>query len=103
MTATRTERDTFGPIAVPADRLWGAQTQRSLQNFRIGEERMPVPLVRALGIVKRAAAVTNCHLGLIDAGLTDAIVEAAREVVAGDLDDHFPLVVCSPARARRAT
>jgi len=90
---TRTESDTFGPIEVPADRLWGAQTQRSLQNFRIGGERMPVPLVRALGIVKRAAAVTNRKLGGLDEGLADAIVAAADEVIAGQLDDHFPLVV----------
>ena len=90
---TRTESDTFGPIEVPADKLWGAQTQRSLQNFRIGDERMPMPLIRALGIVKRAAAVTNGKLGGLDAGLVDAIVQAADEVIAGQLDDHFPLVV----------
>ena len=66
MSQTRTERDTFGPIDVPADKLWGAQTQRSLENFRIGGERMPVPLVRALGTVKRAAAVTNQELGLLE-------------------------------------
>jgi fumarate hydratase class II len=93
MSETRTERDSFGPIEVPADRLWGAQTQRSLQNFRIGGERMPVPLVRALGIVKRAAAVTNRSLGLLDGRLADAIVAAADEVIAGKLDEHFPLVV----------
>ena len=93
MAETRTERDTFGPIEVAADRLWGAQTQRSLENFRIGGERMPVPLVRALGIVKRGAAVTNRKLGLLDPRLADAIVAAADEVIAGKLDDHFPLVV----------
>ena len=93
MSKTRIETDSFGEIAVPADRLWGAQTQRSLQNFRIGGERMPVPLVRALGVVKRAAAVTNRKLGVLDARLADAIVEAADEVIAGRLDDHFPLVV----------
>jgi fumarate hydratase class II len=93
MTDTRSESDTFGPIDVPADRLWGAQTQRSLQNFRIGGERMPAPLVRALGIVKRAAALTNRELGLLDSSLADAIVTAADEVIAGRLDDHFPLVV----------
>jgi len=93
MTETRTERDTFGPIEVPAIRLWGAQTQRSLENFRIGGERMPAPLVRALGIVKRAAALTNVRLGLIDQRLAEAIVVAADEVIAGELDDHFPLVV----------
>jgi len=90
---TRIESDTFGPIEVPADRLWGAQTQRSLQNFRIGGERMPVGVVRALGIVKRAAAVTNRELGLLDERLAGAIVEAAQEVVDGQLDEHFPLVV----------
>src|SRR5690606_22704505 len=93
MTETRTETDTFGPIEVPADKLWGAQTQRSLQNFRIGGERLPRPLIRALATVKRAAAVTNLKLGLIDAGLAEAIVSAADDVLAGRLDDHFPLVV----------
>ena len=93
MTPTRIETDTFGPIDVPADRLWGAQTQRSLQNFRIGGERMPLPLVRALGVVKRAAAATNHKLGLLDARLAGAIETAAGEVVAGALDEHFPLVV----------
>jgi fumarate hydratase, class II len=93
MSQTRIESDTFGKIAVPADRLWGAQTQRSLENFRIGGERMPVPLVRALGIVKRAAAITNRKLGLLDERLAEAIVQAADEVVGGHLDDHFPLIV----------
>ncbi len=93
MSQTRTESDTFGPIEVPADKLWGAQTQRSLQNFRIGGERMPQPLIRALATVKRAAAVTNLKLGLLDAGLAEAIVSAADDVLAGRLDDHFPLVV----------
>src|SRR5690554_720252 len=93
MPGTRTENDTFGPIEVPADKLWGAQTQRSLQNFRIGGERMPRPLIRALAAVKRAAAVTNLKLGLLDARLAEAIVSAADDVLAGRLDDHFPLVV----------
>jgi len=93
MADTRTERDTFGPIEVSADRLWGAQTQRSLENFKIGGERMPMPLIHALGIVKRAAAVTNQKLGLLEPRLANAIVAAAGEVVAGKLDDHFPLVV----------
>ncbi|HLV08095.1 MAG TPA: class II fumarate hydratase [Croceibacterium sp.] len=93
MTETRTETDTFGPIEVPADKLWGAQTQRSLQNFRIGGERLPRPLIRALATVKRAAAVTNLKLGLLDARLAEAIVSAADDVLAGRLDDHFPLVV----------
>ncbi len=91
--ATRTETDTFGPIEVPSDRYWGAQTERSRQNFRIGEERMPMPLVRALGIVKLAAAQTNRELGLLDQRRARAIARAAREVIAGELDGHFPLVV----------
>ncbi|MGD9739348.1 MAG: class II fumarate hydratase [Bauldia sp.] len=90
---TRTETDTFGPIEVPADRYWGAQTQRSLLNFKIGWERQPVAIVRALGIVKRAAAEVNRDLGLIDATVAAAIVAAAEEVAAGKLDGHFPLVV----------
>src|SRR5882724_9147932 len=93
MTKTRSETDTFGPIEVAADRYWGAQTQRSLENFRIGEEHMPVPLIRALGLVKRAAAEVNRSLGLLDAKRTRAIVTAAQEVIDGKLDDHFPLVV----------
>ena len=93
MGETRIESDTMGQIAVPADRLWGAQTQRSLENFRIGGERMPLPVVHALGIVKQAAARVNCRLGLLDPALADAIAAAAGEVAAGALDDHFPLVV----------
>ena len=88
---TRTESDTFGPIAVPADRYWGAQTQRSIENFRIGTERMPRPLIRALAIVKRAAAEVNKDLGQLDAKRTRAIVNAAQEIIDGKLDDHFPL------------
>ena len=91
--ATRTESDTFGPIAVPADRYWGAQTQRSLQNFRIGVERMPVPLVRALGTVKQAAAIVNRDLGELDPKVADAVAAAAADVVAGKHDGEFPLVV----------
>jgi fumarate hydratase class II len=91
--AHRTETDTFGPIDVPADRYWGAQTQRSLENFRIGTERMPLPLIRALGVVKRAAAEVNLALGLVDARRGRAIVRAAQEVIDGKLDEHFPLVV----------
>src|SRR6266566_1132486 len=90
---TRVETDSFGPIEVPADRYWGAQTQRSLQNFRIGQDRMPIAIVRALGIVKLAAAETNRELGLMDQRRARAIVRAAREVIDGKLDDHFPLVV----------
>ncbi|SMH52023.1 class II fumarate hydratase [Azospirillum agricola] len=93
MSGVRTETDSFGPIEVPADRYWGAQTQRSLQNFRIGGERMPAPLVRALGIQKRASAVANMRLGALDPTLGDAIAAAADEVIDGTLADHFPLVV----------
>ena len=93
MSEIRIERDTMGEIAVPADRLWGAQTQRSLENFRIGEERMPRAVVRALGVIKRAAAKVNQRLGEIEPHIADAIAEAASEVVSGALDDHFPLVV----------
>ncbi|WP_191060236.1 class II fumarate hydratase [Geminicoccus harenae] len=89
----RVESDTFGPIEVPADRHWGAQTQRSLQNFRIGGERMPAPLVRALGIVKLAAARVNVRLGQLDPKLGDAIAAAAQEVADLKLVDEFPLVV----------
>ncbi|MFN3765116.1 MAG: class II fumarate hydratase [Aliihoeflea sp.] len=93
MTTTRTETDTFGEIHVPADRYWGAQTQRSIENFRIGTEKMPLPLVHALGLVKRAAAETNLSLGILDAERAGKIVEAAQEVIDGKLDDNFPLVV----------
>jgi fumarate hydratase class II len=93
MTKTRKETDSFGPIEVPADRYWGAQTARSLQNFRIGTETMPVPLIRAFGIIKRAAALTNKDLGKLDARLADAIAEAAQDVIDGKLDQEFPLVV----------
>jgi len=90
---TRSETDSFGPIDVPADRYWGAQTERSRQNFRIGHDRMPIAIIRALGIVKLAAAMTNRELGLLDARRAGAIIRAAKEVVEGKLDDHFPLVV----------
>ncbi len=89
----RTETDTFGPIDVPANRYWGAQTQRSLGNFKIGGERMPLPLVHALGIVKKCAAKTNVALGQLDAKLAEVIVAAAQEVIDGKLDEEFPLVV----------
>ncbi|MBN9428796.1 MAG: class II fumarate hydratase [Burkholderiales bacterium] len=91
--AVRTERDTFGPIDVPADRLWGAQTQRSLQFFAISTEKMPPELIRALAQVKRAAARVNRGLGLLDAAKADAIVRAADEVLAGAHDGEFPLSV----------
>ncbi len=93
MTDSRTESDSMGPIAVPADCLWGAQTQRSRENFRIGEERMPLPLIRALGVIKRAAAEVNRDFGALEPQLAEAIAAAAAEVAAGRLDDHFPLVV----------
>jgi len=93
MAKTRSETDSLGPIEVPADRYWGAQTQRSLENFRIGTERMPVPVIRALAIIKRAAAEVNHKLGLLDARRMRAIVKAAQEVIDGAFDDHFPLVV----------
>jgi len=90
---TRTEKDTFGPIDVPADHLWGAQTQRSLQFFAISTERMPVPLVSAMARLKRAAAKVNAGLGELDPKIADAIVRAADEVIAGDWPDEFPLSV----------
>jgi fumarate hydratase class II len=90
---TRTESDSFGPIEVPADRYWGAQTDRSRRNFRIGHERMPDPMIRALAMVKRAAASTNLELGLLDERLAGAIVAAADEIVDGKHDAHFPLLV----------
>jgi fumarate hydratase, class II len=91
--SVRVETDTFGPIEVPADRYWGAQTQRSLQNFRIGTETMPLPLVRALGIVKLAAARVNREHGHLEPHLADAIARAAQEAADGALHGHFPLVV----------
>jgi fumarate hydratase class II len=93
MSATRTETDTFGPIEVEASRYWGAQAQRSLGNFKIGWEKQPLPIVRALGIVKRAAAEVNRDLSGLDPKVADAIVQAANEVIEGKLNDHFPLVV----------
>ncbi|MEI6664868.1 MAG: class II fumarate hydratase [Chloroflexota bacterium] len=90
---TRTESDSFGPIQVRSDVYWGAQTQRSIQNFRIGGEHFPRPLIRALGIIKHASATVNQDLGKLDAGLADSIRAAAQEVIDGGLDDQFPLVV----------
>ena len=90
---TRTERDTFGPIEVPSDKLWGAQTQRSLQNFDISGERQPREIIKALAQVKQASATVNHALGLLDAKKKDAIVAAAQEVIAGKHPDEFPLVV----------
>jgi len=93
MAATRTETDTFGPIEVDSSRYWGAQSQRSLGNFKIGWEKQPTPVVRALGIIKRAAAETNLALGRLDKSVAETIVKAAQEVIDGKLDAHFPLVV----------
>ena len=93
MSDTRTETDSFGPLEVPSDKYWGAQTQRSLKNFPIGWEKQPVAVVRALGVIKKACAQANKELGKIPAELADAMIEAAGEVVDGKLDDHFPLVV----------
>ena len=93
MTSTRTETDTFGPIEVESDKYWGAQAQRSLGNFKIGWEKQPIPIIRALGVIKRAAAETNAALGHLDPKIAEVIVRAANEVIEGKLDDHFPLVV----------
>jgi fumarate hydratase class II len=93
MNKTRIETDTFGPIEVPANRYWGAQAQRSLGNFKIGWEKQPASIIRALGIVKRASAETNMDLGKLDPKLGKAIVAAAQEVLEGKLNDHFPLAV----------
>lgn len=93
MTSTRTETDSFGPLEVASDKYWGAQTERSLGNFKIGGETMPLPLVRALGIVKKCAALTNVALGNLDGALGQTIANAAQEVIDGKLNGHFPLVV----------
>src|SRR5580693_10575987 len=93
MTSVRIESDSMGQVEVPTDRYWGAQTQRSLQNFKIGGQRFGRPVIRAFGIVKKAAAITNADLGKLDASKRDLIVRAADEVIAGTLDAHFPLVV----------
>ncbi|MEW5708577.1 MAG: class II fumarate hydratase [Pseudomonadota bacterium] len=93
MTGFREEKDTMGVVQVPEQALWGAQTQRSLENFRIGTERMPLELIRALARVKRAAATVNRDLGLLDARKAQAIIQAADEVIEGRHDDQFPLVV----------
>ncbi|ATG46649.1 class II fumarate hydratase [Celeribacter ethanolicus] len=93
MTTTRTETDSFGPLEVPSDKYWGAQTQRSIMNFPIGWEKQPVPIIRALGVVKKACALENMAQGKLAKELGDAIVAAADEVIAGKFDDNFPLVV----------
>ena len=94
MTDTRTETDSFGPIEVPADRYWGAQTARSIANFPFGpREAMPVEIVRALGYVKQAAARVNARIGGLDPAIAEAIGQAAAEVASGGMDDQFPLVI----------
>ncbi|WP_170357728.1 class II fumarate hydratase [Ruegeria arenilitoris] len=93
MSQTRTESDSFGPLEVPADKYWGAQTQRSIMNFPIGWEKQPVAIVRALGVVKKACAMQNKATGKLDARIADAIIQAAGEVIEGKFDDNFPLVV----------
>jgi fumarate hydratase, class II len=93
MNAFRTETDSMGEIQVKNDRYWGAQTERSKQNFQIGFERMPIPLIHAFAILKHAAALTNIHLGKIEPGLGNAIIKSCKEISNGQLDDHFPLVV----------
>ncbi len=93
MSGTRIEKDSFGPIEVPADHLWGAQTERSRRFFRISSERMPLPVIHALALVKRSAARVNASLGLLDAKKAEAIARAADEVLAGRHDGEFPLVV----------
>src|SRR5712692_6967760 len=90
---TRKETDSMGAVEVPADRYWGAQTQRSLEHFKIGDERFPREMIRALGLVKKACALVNRDGGLLDERRAAAIVQAADEVIAGALDEHFPLVV----------
>src|SRR4051812_16576922 len=90
---TRTETDSMGAVDVPADKYWGAQTQRSFENFKIGTEKMPLPLIHAFGIQKKAAAMTNLELGALDKNFAKAIIEAAEEVMDGRLDDNFPLAV----------
>ncbi len=91
--SVRIEKDSMGDIEVASDRYWGAQTQRSLQNFKIGGDKFPREMIRALGILKKSAAKANADLGLLDAGKAEFILKSADEVIAGDLDDHFPLVV----------
>ena len=93
MSATRTETDSFGPLEVPADKYWGAQTQRSIMNFPIGWEKQPIAIVRALGVIKQACAMANRDSGELDGKLAEAIIQAAGEVIEGKFDDNFPLVV----------
>jgi fumarate hydratase class II len=89
----RIEKDTMGEVEVPADKYWGAQTQRSLMNFKIGNDHFPREFIRAFGIIKKASALTNKELGILDSKIADLIIKAADEVIEGKLDDHFPLVI----------
>ena len=89
----RTEKDSFGDIKVPDNKYWGAQTQRSLENFKIGHEKMPTQLIKALAILKKSAAITNMELGALETRIGNAICQAADYVINGDLNDNFPLVV----------
>ena len=91
-STTRTETDSFGEVVVPSDKLWGAQTQRSLQNFKIGNQKMPIKLVRSYAILKKCCAKMNFSQGKISEEISNAIIKASEEVIAGDLDAHFPLV-----------
>ena len=93
MPETRTETDSFGPIDVPSDKYWGAQTQRSIKNFPIGWEKQPIAIIRSLGIIKKACAQANIEMGNLDKRLGEAIVDSATEVIDGKFDDNFPLVV----------
>ena len=93
MTSSRTESDSFGNIDVASDKYWGAQTQRSLQNFKIGTETMPKPLITAFGILKLAAARVNMQLGVLDKAIGEKVISAAQELIDGKLDGNFPLVV----------
>src|SRR5208337_94671 len=89
----RIETDSMGEVRVPSDKYWGAQTQRSLENFKIGSDRFPSEMIKALGILKKAAAMTNQELGILPADKASLIIRAANEVIEGKLDSHFPLVI----------
>ena len=91
--ASRTESDSFGKIKVPSDKYWGASTQRSLKNFKIGKFKVPIEQIHSMAIVKKAAAITNAKFGDLENRIAKAIVKAADEVISGKLDEHFPLVV----------
>ena len=97
----RIEKDTLGEVRVPADKIWGAQTQRSKENFQIGTERMPIEIIRAMTILKKAAAIANNNLGKLSDTKTNAIIEAANDILTGKWDDHFPLVVWQTGRVVR--